>query len=73
MSSSSRSHWPQPAKCTSAAVALICVVFGWSGGSQLVRQSYAGAKDQAREPKEKRRLRREAASGEAASQEEGAS
>jgi uncharacterized membrane protein YbhN (UPF0104 family) len=52
------------------ALALICFVFGWSGGSQLVRQSYAGAKDQAREQKEKRRLRK-AASGEAASQEEG--
>jgi uncharacterized membrane protein YbhN (UPF0104 family) len=50
------------------AVILICVVFGWSGGSQLVRQSYGGAKEQAREQKEKRRLKREAASGEAASQ-----
>jgi uncharacterized membrane protein YbhN (UPF0104 family) len=55
------------------AVALVCYVFGWSGGSQLVRQSYAGAKDQAREQKEKRRVRREAAPGEAASQEEGSS
>lgn len=53
------------------AVILICVVFGWSGGSQLVRQSYVGAKEQAREQKEKRRLKREAAPGEeAASTEE---
>jgi uncharacterized membrane protein YbhN (UPF0104 family) len=49
------------------AVVLICLVFGWSGGSQLVKQSYAGAKDQAREQKEKRKLKREAASEEAAS------
>jgi uncharacterized membrane protein YbhN (UPF0104 family) len=55
------------------AVALVCYVFGWSGGSQLVRQSYVGAKEQAREQKEKRRLRREAAPEEAASQEEGVS
>jgi hypothetical protein len=54
------------------ALALVCYVFGWSGGSQLVRQSYVGAKEQAREQKEKRRLRREAAPEEAASQEEGA-
>jgi hypothetical protein len=31
------------------AVILICVVFGWSGGSQLVRESYSGAKDKASE------------------------
>jgi hypothetical protein len=55
------------------ALALVCYVFGWSGGSQLVRQSYVGAKEQAREQKEKRRLRREAAPEEAASQEEGVS
>jgi uncharacterized membrane protein YbhN (UPF0104 family) len=49
------------------AVVLICWVFGWSGGSQLVRKSYADAKVQAQEQKDKRRLKREAASGEAAS------
>jgi uncharacterized membrane protein YbhN (UPF0104 family) len=49
------------------AIALICYVFGWSGGSQLVKQSYVGAKEQAREQKEKRKLRREGASEEAAS------
>jgi hypothetical protein len=49
------------------AVALICYVFGWSGGSQLVRQSYVGAKEQAREQKEKRKLRREGPSEDAAS------
>jgi uncharacterized membrane protein YbhN (UPF0104 family) len=48
------------------AVALICYVFGWSGGSTLVKQSYAGAKEQAREQKEKRKLKREGASEEAA-------
>jgi uncharacterized membrane protein YbhN (UPF0104 family) len=52
------------------AIVLVCVVFGWSGGSQLVRQSYVGAKDQAREQREKRKLKREAAPGEAASAEE---
>ena len=31
------------------AVILICVVFGWSGGSQLVRTSYSGAKEKASE------------------------
>jgi uncharacterized membrane protein YbhN (UPF0104 family) len=31
------------------AVILICVVFGWSGGSQLVRESYSGAKEKASE------------------------
>ena len=31
------------------AVILICVVFGWSGGSQLVRTSYSGAKEKAGE------------------------
>jgi len=54
------------------AVALVCYVFGWSGGSQLVRKSYEDAKVQAKEQKDKRKLRRGAASGEAAPQEEGA-
>ena len=36
------------------AVVLICVVFGWSGGSQLVRKSYSGAKEKASEMREKR-------------------
>src|SRR4029453_13115864 len=45
------------------AVVLICLVFGWSGGSQLVRQSYVGAKDQAREQKEKRKLKGEGVPG----------
>jgi hypothetical protein len=49
------------------AVVLICIVFGWSGGSQLVKESYVGAKEQAREQKEKRKLRREDASEEPAS------
>ena len=33
------------------AVVLICVVFGWSGGSKLVRESYADAKVKAGEMK----------------------
>jgi glycosyltransferase 2 family protein len=36
------------------AVVLICVVFGWSGGSKLVRESYTGAKEKASEMKAKR-------------------
>ena len=33
------------------AVILICIVFGWSGGSKLVRDSYGGAKVKAAEMK----------------------
>jgi uncharacterized membrane protein YbhN (UPF0104 family) len=54
------------------ALALVCWVFGWSGGSKLVKESYVDAKVKAQEQKEKRKLRREAAPGGAASQEEGA-
>ena len=36
------------------AVVLICVVFGWSGGSKLVRESYADAKEKAGEMKASR-------------------
>ena len=36
------------------AVVLICVVFGWSGGSKLVRESYTGAKEKASEMKASR-------------------
>ena len=36
------------------AVVLVCVVFGWSGGSQLVRSSYVGAKEKAAEMKANR-------------------
>ena len=36
------------------AVVLVCVVFGWQGGSALVKSSYAGAKDKAAEMKEAR-------------------
>jgi uncharacterized membrane protein YbhN (UPF0104 family) len=36
------------------AVILICIVFGWSGGSKLVRESYGGAKEKAAEMKESR-------------------
>jgi uncharacterized membrane protein YbhN (UPF0104 family) len=37
------------------AVILICIVFGWSGGSQLVRSSYSDAKVKAAEMKEGRK------------------
>jgi glycosyltransferase 2 family protein len=36
------------------AVVLICMVFGWSGGSQLVKDSYADAKEKAGEMKASR-------------------
>ena len=40
------------------AIVLICWVFGWSGGSQLVRESYGGAKEKAAEMKEERHEKR---------------
>ncbi len=46
------------------AVILICVVFGWHGGSKLVKDSYTDAKEQAREQKEKRHHRHDAESAE---------
>ena len=36
------------------AVVLICIVFGWSGGSKLVKDSYADAKEKASEMKASR-------------------
>src|SRR6476660_5182550 len=36
------------------AVVLVCVVFGWSGGSKLVKDSYADAKEKAGEMKASR-------------------
>jgi glycosyltransferase 2 family protein len=41
------------------AVLLICVVFGWSGGSQLVKDSYAGAKEKKGEMSESRREKKQ--------------
>jgi uncharacterized membrane protein YbhN (UPF0104 family) len=41
-------------------VALVAWVFGWSGGKQLVRQSYADAEVKSRELKEERERRRAA-------------
>ena len=49
------------------ALALVCWVFGWSGGSKLVKDSYVDAKLKAEEQKEKRKLKREGASEEAVS------
>ena len=40
------------------AVLLISIVFGWSGGSQLVKESYVGAKEKAGEMKEERHGKR---------------
>src|SRR5262245_47840778 len=37
------------------ALVLVCMVFGWSGGSQLVKGSYAGAKEKAAEMKASRK------------------
>jgi len=37
------------------AVILICIVFGWSGGSALVKDSYGGAKEKAAEMKASRK------------------
>ena len=36
------------------AILLVCIVFGWSGGSALVKTSYVGAKEKASEMKEER-------------------
>jgi len=36
------------------ALVLVCVVFGWTGGSKLVRESYSDAKEKAAEMKEDR-------------------
>ena len=40
------------------AIILICMVFGWSGGSALVKTSYVGAKEKASEMKEERKDKR---------------
>ncbi|HEX7245655.1 MAG TPA: hypothetical protein VF245_08840 [Solirubrobacterales bacterium] len=42
------------------AIALVCWVFGWSGGKQLVESSYSEAKVKSREVRESRRARRQA-------------
>ena len=44
-------------------VVLVCWVFGWSGGKDLVRKSYAGAEVKRRELKERRDARRAARGG----------
>ena len=49
------------------ALILVCIVFGWSGGSKLVKDSYSDAKVQAKEQKEKRKQKHNAAPEEAAS------
>src|SRR4249919_2918947 len=36
------------------AIVLVCMVFGWRGGSKLVKDSYVGAKEKAAEMKEDR-------------------
>jgi uncharacterized membrane protein YbhN (UPF0104 family) len=42
------------------AIILVVLVFGWTGGKQLVTTSYVGAKEQVAEQKEARRAKREA-------------
>jgi uncharacterized membrane protein YbhN (UPF0104 family) len=42
------------------AIVLVIVVFGWTGGKQLVTTSYAGAKEQVAERREESRRKREA-------------
>jgi uncharacterized membrane protein YbhN (UPF0104 family) len=42
------------------AIVLVCVVFGWSGGSTLVKESYGGAKEKSAEMKAERREKRAA-------------
>jgi uncharacterized membrane protein YbhN (UPF0104 family) len=43
------------------AIVLVAVVFGWSGGSKLVKDSYVGAKDKAAEMKDERHEKRQRA------------
>jgi hypothetical protein len=40
------------------AVVLVVLVFGWTGGTQLVATSYAGAKEQVADRREERRRKR---------------
>jgi hypothetical protein len=40
------------------AIVVISMVFGWSGGSQLVKESYVGAKEKAGEMKDERHEKR---------------
>ena len=40
---------------TGFAIVLLCVVFGWGGGTKLVKESYAEAKDKKEEMSEQRR------------------
>ena len=53
------------------AILLICVVFGWQGGSKLVKDSYADAKvkkdEMGADRREKREAKREAKRAEARS------
>jgi uncharacterized membrane protein YbhN (UPF0104 family) len=41
------------------AIVVVCMVFGWSGGSKLVKESYGGAKEKSAEMKEQRRGKRD--------------
>ena len=40
------------------AIVLVCVVFGWTGGKQLVTQSYSEAKTKTAETKEEHHRKR---------------
>ena len=50
------------------AIVLVIVVFGWTGGKQLVTTSYAGAKEQVAERREESRRRKEAKKAEKAAE-----
>lgn len=54
------------------AVVLVCVVFGWSGGSKLVKDSYTDAKGKAAEMKANRGKGLDALEGEGGGEGEGA-
>jgi glycosyltransferase 2 family protein len=45
---------------TGFAIVLICIVFGWSGGSKLVKDSYGEAKEKKTEMSEQRHEKKEA-------------
>ena len=44
---------------TGFAIVLICIVFGWSGGSKLVKDSYVDAKEKKTEMSEQRHEKKE--------------
>jgi uncharacterized membrane protein YbhN (UPF0104 family) len=53
------------------AIVLLVVAFGWSGGKQLVTESYAGAKEKAAEQSAARKARKEEKEAEKQAEKEG--